>query len=140
MKPFLLLQSSVAMLCLLATLACSESRAVRSANSARPQHVDYVVFGSWVLCASEDSHCLEERFNRCLGQTRKEHIRDNGRPQKLTLLLTGDAIAEWELRASGDRVIITYDHQGIAREWSYEGSWGVLHGKRVPTNLPGGHS
>lgn len=126
MNRFLLVWTNMALVGLIAIHGCSASPSVRSADPPPP--AGYVVFGSWVLCASMDAQCLEERFNRCLGQTRKQHIRDNGRPQKLTLLTTGEAIAEWELRASGDRVIITYDHQGMAREWSYEGSWGALHG------------
>jgi hypothetical protein len=93
---------------------------------ARPSYSDYVVFRLSVLCASTDSKCLKEGFNRCLGQTRKVHIRENGRPGKFTLLTTGEAVAEWRLRASGDRVTITYDNLGVALDWIYDGTWGAL--------------
>src|SRR5205823_13947116 len=120
---------SLALLGMVMILGCSESRVLRSADSAPPPYSDYVVFGLSVLCSSTDSQCLKEGFNRCLGQTRKGQIRENGRPGKLTLLTTGEAIAEWRLRASGDRVTITYDNHGVARDWLYEGSGGALHGQ-----------
>ena len=75
-----------------------------------------------MFCATVDSQCLEERFNSCLGETRKQHIRENGRPAKLTLLTSGGAIAEWPLRGSNDTVTFTYDKGGIARAWKYDGA------------------
>ena len=131
-KRLLLVPYSLALLGMVMISGCSESRILRSADSAHPPYSDYVVFGLSVLCASTDTLCLKEGFNRCLGQTRKGHIRENGRPGKLSLLTTGEAIAEWRLRASGDRVTITYDNQGVARDWMYEGSWGALHGQNSP--------
>jgi hypothetical protein len=128
-----LLQGIVA-LSLVATLGCAGWRAAPPAT-ARTTHLDYVVFGLSVFCASTDSPCLEQQFNRCLGQTRKRHIRENGRPQKLTRFTEGGALAEWWLRGSGDRVTITYDNQGVAREWTYEGSWGLLHGGSFTARL-----
>ena len=116
MKRLLLIRYSLALLGITMILGCSGSSALRSADFAHPSYSDYVVFGLSVLCASTDSLCLEEGFNHCLGQTRKGHIRENGRPGKLSLLTTGEAIAEWRLRASGDRVTITYDTRGVARD------------------------
>ena len=132
MKRLLLVPYSLALLFMVMISGCSESRALRSADSSRLPYSDYVVFGLSVLCDSADSLCLEKGFNHCLGQTRKGHIRENGRPGKLSLLTTGEAIAEWRLRASGDRVTITYDTRGVARDWLYEGSWGALHGQNSP--------
>ena len=129
----LLVPYSLVLLVMIMITGCSESRAFRSADSSRLPYSDYVVFGLSVLCASTDFKCLKEGFNRCLGQTRKVHIRENSRPGKLTLLTTGEAIAEWRLRASGDRVTITYDNQGVARDWLYEGSGVPLHGQSSPT-------
>ena len=126
MKRLLLIPYSLALLGIVMILGCSESKTLRSADSARPPYSDYVVFGLSVLCSSTDSQCLKEGFNRSLGQTRKGQIRQNGRPGKLTLLTTGEAIAEWRLRASGDRVTITYDNLGVARDWIYDGTWGAL--------------
>jgi len=122
----LLVPYSLVLLVMIMITGCSESRAFRSAVSSRLPDSDYVVFGLSVLCASTDFKCLKEGFNRCLGQTRKVHIRENSRPGKLTLLTTGEIVAEWRLRASGDRVTITYDNLGVARDWIYEGSWGAL--------------
>ena len=132
MKRLLLIRYSLALLGITMILGCSGSSALRSADFAHPSYSDYVVFGLSVLCASTDFRCLKEGFDRCLGQTRKVHIRENGRPGKLTLLTTGEAVAEWRLRASGDRVTITYDTHGVARDWLYEGSWGALHGQNSP--------
>ena len=133
MKRLLLIRYSLALLGITMILGCSGSSALRSADFAHPSYSDYVVFGLSVLCASTDFRCLKEGFDRCLGQTRKVHIRENSRPGKLTLLTTGEAIAEWRLRASVDRVIITYDNQGVARDWLYEGSGVPLHGQSSPT-------
>ena len=133
MKRILLIRYSLALLGITMIVGCSGSSALRSADFARPSYSDYVLFGLSVVCASTDFKCLKEGFNRCLGQTRKVHIRENGRPGKLTLLTTGEAIAEWRLRASGDRVTITYDDQGVARDWIYEGSRGALHRQSSPT-------
>jgi hypothetical protein len=79
---------------------------------------------------------LEKQFNRSLGQTRKLHIRENGRPQTLTLLTNGEALAEWQFRGSGGRVTMTYDTHGIAREWRYEGSRRSLYGPAVRPASP----
>jgi hypothetical protein len=125
-KRLLLIRYTLALLSITTILGCSGSSALRSADFARPSYSDYVIFGLSVLCASTDFKCLKEGFNRCLGQTRKVHIRENGRPGKLTLLTTGEAVAEWQLRASGDRVTITYDNLGVARDWIYDGAWGAL--------------
>ena len=126
MKRLLLIRYSLALLGITMILGCSGSSALRSADFAHPSYSDYVVFGLSVLCASTDFKCLKEGFNRCVGQTRKVHIRQNGRPGKLTLLTTGEIVAEWRLRASGDRVTITYDNLGVARDWIYDGTWGAL--------------
>ena len=123
-KRLLLIRYTLALLGITMILGCSGS--LRSADFPRPSYSDYVVFGLSVLCASTDSQCLKKSFNRCLGQNRKQQIRENGRPGKLTLLTTGEAVAEWRLRASGDRVTITYDNLGVARDWIYEGAWGAL--------------
>ena len=131
-KRLLLVPYSLVLLVIVMIAGCSESRILRSAESSPLPYSDYVVFGLSVLCDSADSLCLEKGFNHCLGQTRKGHIRENGRPGKLSLLTTGEAIAEWRLRASGDRVTITYDTRGVARDWLYEGSWGALHGQNSP--------
>ena len=136
MKRLLLIRYSLALLGITMILGCSGSSALRSADFAHPSYSDYVVFGLSVLCASTDFRCLKEGFDRCLGQTRKVHIRENGRPGKLTLLTTGEAVAEWRLRASGDRVTITYDNHGLARDWLYEGSWGALHGQNSRMDRP----
>ncbi|MEP6601269.1 MAG: hypothetical protein ABJB49_05595 [Nitrospirota bacterium] len=133
MKRILLIRYSLALLGISMIVGCSGSSAVRSADFARPSYSDYVLFGLSVVCVSTDFNCLKEGFNRCLGQTRKVHIRENGRPGKLTLLTTGEAIAEWRLRASGDRVSITYDNLGVARDWIYEGSRGALYRQSSPT-------
>jgi len=125
-RRLLLIRYTLALLGITMILGCSGSSALRSADFARPSYSDYVVFGLSVLCASTDFRCLKEGFDRCLGETRKVHIRENGRPGKLTLLTTGEAIAEWRLRASGDRVTISYDNLGVARDWIYEGAWGAL--------------
>ena len=128
-KRLLLIPYSLALLGMVMILGCSEHKALSSADSVRPPYSDYVVFGLSVLCSSTDSQCLMKGFNRCLGQNRKQQIRENGRPGKLTFLTSGEAIAEWRLRASGDRVTITYDNQGIAHDWLYEGSGNALHGQ-----------
>ena len=121
-----LIRYTLALLGITMILGCAGSSGLHSADFARPSYSDYVVFGLSVLCASTDFKCLEEGFNRCLGQTRKVHIRENGCPGKLTLLTTGEAVAEWRLHASGDRVTITYDNLGVARDWIYDGTWGTL--------------
>ena len=106
-------------LVLLAIYGCRSYTGTPSVGPSQTQ-ADYVVFGLSVFCAPTDSLCLEEQLNRSLGQTRKLHIRENGRPQTLTLLTNGEALAEWRLRGSGGRVTMTYDTHGIAREWSYQ--------------------
>jgi hypothetical protein len=139
-KRLSLIRYSLALLGMTMFLGCSGSSALRSADFARPSYSDYVVFGLSVLCASTDFKCLKEGFNRCLGQTRKVHIRENGRPGKLTLLTTGEAVAEWRLRASVDRVTITYDNLGVARDWIYDGAWGALHRQNSPMAPADDHS
>jgi hypothetical protein len=111
-------------------------------SSVNPSHkaADYVVFGLTVFCAPTDSLCLEEQFDHSLGQTRKRHIRENGRPGTLTLLTNGEALAEWRLRGSGDRVTMTYDTRGVAREWRYEGSRRALYGPVARPASPTGPS
>jgi hypothetical protein len=112
---------------LVAMLGCTGYPGMPSANPSY-KTAAYVVFGLSVFCAPTDALCLEEQFNRSLGQTRKRHIRENGRPQTLTLLTNGEALAEWRFRGSGGRVTMTYDTHGIAREWRYEGSRRALYG------------
>ena len=111
-------------------------------SSANPslKAADYVVFGLSVFCAPTDSLCLEEQFGRSLGQTRKRHIRENGRPYTLPLLTNGEALAEWRFRGSGGRVTMTYDTDGIAREWRYEGSRRALYGPVARPASPTGSS
>jgi hypothetical protein len=120
-KMRLVLQHSIMLLGLLAILGCARVNSFPSKDPPSRPHEDYIVFGLSVICATVDSHCLEERFNGCLGQTRIQHIRENGRPVKLTILTSGGAIAEWPLRGSKGKVTFTYDMRGIAREWSYDG-------------------
>jgi hypothetical protein len=122
---------------LVAILGCTGHTAMSSAN---PSHkaADYVVFGLSVFCAPTDSLCLEEQFDRSLGQTRKRHIRENGRPHTLTLLTNGEALAEWRLRGSGGRVTMTYDTHGIAREWRYEESRRAFYGPVARPASPSG--
>ena len=93
-------------LVLLAIYGCRSFTGTPSAGPSQTQ-ADYVVFGLSVFCVPTDSLCLEAQFNRSLGQTRKLHIRENGRPQTLTLLTNGEALAEWQLRGSGGRVTMT---------------------------------
>ncbi len=118
MRP--VVQHTIMMLAILAILGCAGGPAPLSQDSLIRPGDDYIVFGLSVFCAAADSHCLKERLNSCLGQTRKQHIRENGRPTKLTLLTSGGAIAEWPLRGSKDQVTFTYDKRGIAREWVYD--------------------
>jgi hypothetical protein len=112
---------------LVAIFGCTRLTSVSSVN---PNHkaADYVVFGPSVFCGPTDFLCLEEQFDRSLGQTRKRHVRENGRPHTLTLLTNGEALAEWRFRRSDGRVTMTYDIHGIAREWRYEGSPRALYG------------
>ena len=120
---------------LLAVYGCRSYTATPFGGANQPQ-ADYVVFGLSVFCPATDAQCLADRFNRSLGQTRKQHIRENGRPYELTLLTNGNALAEWRFRGSGDHVTITYDPQGIAREWRYVGSWGTIYGPVLRRTSP----
>ena len=122
-------------LILMAIYGCRSYTAPPPAESGQT-HADYVVFGLSVFCPATDSRCLGDQFNRSLGQTRKQHIRENGRPQQLTLFTNGDAVAEWRFRGSGDHVTITYDSGGIARKWRYEGSWGAVSGPVLRRTSP----
>ena len=134
----LVFQHTITVLGILAILGCAGGSAVPSKDSVSRPHEDYIVFGLSVICATIDSHCLEERFNSCLGQTRIQHIRENGRPAKLTLLSSGGAIAEWPLRGSKDKVTFTYDKRGVAREWSYDGTRTHATSKAVRRTAPPG--
>ena len=120
---------------LLAIYGC---RSYTAAPSRAPRHTpaDYVVFGLSVFCPATDSQCLADRFDQTLGQTRKQHIRENGRPHQLTVFTNGGALAELRFRGSGDHLAITYDPQGIAREWRYEGSWGAVSGPVLLRTFP----
>ena len=122
MKMRLVVQHTITLLGILAILGCAARASSPSKDSSSRPHEDYIVFGLSVVCATVDSQCLQERFNSCLGETRKQHIRENGRPAKLTLLTSGGAIAEWPLRGSKDTVTFTYDKGGIARAWQYDGT------------------
>jgi hypothetical protein len=115
------IRHTIILLGILALLGCAGKSVPSSKDASSRPHEDYIVFGLSVFCATKDFHCLEERFNDCLGQTRKQHIRENGRPAKLTLLTSGRAIAEWPLRGSKDILTFTYDKRGVAREWKYDG-------------------
>ena len=117
----LAVRHTITLLSILALLGCAGSTSPSGDARSRP-HDDYIIFGLSVFCAGADSYCLEERLNACLGQTRKQHIRENGRPAALTLQQSGEAIAEWPLRGSKNRVTFTYDRQGIARGWKYDGT------------------
>jgi hypothetical protein len=121
-KMRLVVQHTITLLGILVILGCGGGRASLSQDSPGRPDDDYIVFGRSVFCPTVDSHCLEEQFNGCLGQTRKQHIRENGRPAKLTLLTSGGAIAEWPLRGSKDTVTFMYDKHGIARDWVYDGT------------------
>ena len=118
----LVLQHSIMLLSMLAILGCARLSSSPSKDASSRPHEDYIIFGLSVFCATVDSRCLKEEFNSSLGQSRIQHIRENGRPTKLTLLPSGGAIAEWPLRGSKDKVTFTYDTQGIAREWKYDGA------------------
>ena len=126
-------------LVLLAIYGCRSYTGTPSVGPSQTQ-ADYVVFGLSVFCVPTDSLCLEAQFNRSLGQTRKLHIRENGRPQTLTLLTNGEALAEWRLRGSGGRVTMTYDTHGIAREWKYEESRRSFYGPVAHAASPTGSS
>ena len=126
----LVVQHTITLLGILAILGCAGERVSPSQDSSSRPADDYIVFGLSVFCNPWDSRCLKERFNRCLGQTRKQHIRENGRPAKLTLT-SGGAIAEWPLRGSKDRVTFVYDKSGIAREWVYDGTRTQVGSKAV---------
>ena len=126
-------------LVLLAIYGCRSYTGTPSAGPSQTQ-ADYVVFGLSVFCVPTDSLCLEAQFNRSLGQTRKLHIRENGRPQTLTLLTNGEALAEWQLRGSGGRVTMTYDTHGIAHEWRYEESRRSFYGPVARPASPTGSS
>ena len=128
----LVVQRSITMLGILAIAGCAGV----SESPSRLPHDDYIVFGLSVFCPTVDSRCLEQRFNSCLGQTRKQHIRENGRPATLTLLMSGGAIAEWPLRGTKDRVTFTYDKLGIAREWKYYGTRPHATSKAVQRTPP----
>jgi hypothetical protein len=122
MKMRLVVQHTIMLLGILVILGCTGRTPSTSNNSLGQPHQDYIVFGLSVFCATVDSECLQERLNSCLGETRKQHIRENGRPVKLTLLTAGGAIAEWPLRGSKDTLTFTYDKRGIARAWKYDGT------------------
>jgi len=112
-------QYSISLLGILALLGCAALNTSRNKDPSNRPRDDYIVFGLSVFCSAADSRCLKEQLDSCLGQTRKQHIRENGRPAKLTLLAKGGAMAEWPLRGSKDSVSITYDRTGIARKWSF---------------------
>ena len=115
-------EHTIILLGMLAILGCARVTSPPSKDFSSRPHEDYIVFGLSVFCATIDAHCLEERLNASLGQSRIQHIRENGRPTKLTLLTSGGAIAEWPLRGSKDKLTFTYDRHGIAREWKYDGA------------------
>jgi hypothetical protein len=121
-KMRLVVQHTITLLGILAILGCTGGSASPSRDSSSRPHDDYIIFGLSVFCATVDSHCVKQRFNGSLGQTRIQHIRENGRPAKLMLLTSGGATAEWPIRGSKDKVTFTYDKRGIAREWKYDGT------------------
>jgi hypothetical protein len=97
----------------------------------------YVTFGTAVLCRSTDRNCLRQHFNRCLGQSKKKHYFESGPPDRITMLATGEVVAEWVLGASNGRVIITYDQDGVARQWQYHAVWGLLQSQRITAHPAG---
>jgi hypothetical protein len=117
----------ISLLCGIFLVGCADLR-----QKSAPQHFTqqpgyYVTFGSAVLCRSTDRTCLRQLFDRCLGETKKKHFFESGPPERTAFLPSGEAIAEWVLGASNDRVMITYDRAGIARRWQYQTTWGVMY-------------
>jgi hypothetical protein len=126
---------AITMLWLCTVAACGTVNTTAVDTTDIPPQVEYVAFGLSVLCLASDRDCLRERFNVCLGQTRKQHVRESGPPNHLTVFPNGTAVAEWRLKGSNGWVRIDYDAMGQATAWTYQAPWGTLHNERAPADV-----
>ena len=92
------------------------------------------------------------RFNKWLGKHKDERIKAIGPPVKCAVLSSGEESCEWSksgISGSGSasggqgsssfsswehRVIFTYDREGIARQWSYNGNLGSFTSADYPVS------
>jgi len=123
-------------LLLITLLGCAEIRTGKGKDQPTLAGAHYVAFGSYVLCLSTDSDCLRAGFDSCLGESRKKHLFENGPPDQDSVPQQEGTHSEWRLRGSDDRITITYDQDGIARQWRYMAVWGALKSREVGRALP----
>ena len=113
---------------------CAEVKGRIDEPGRHLQGAQYVTFGSAVLCLSTDQRCLRQHFDRLLGQNKRKHYFESGPPVRMTVLPTGDVRSEWMVGDSGDRIVITYDRDEVARQWQYQAAWGVLQNQSATAN------
>jgi hypothetical protein len=121
----------ISLLCGVLLGGCADGRGKTAQLHFAQEASQYVTFGSAVLCRSTDRACLRQLFNRCLGEAKKKHYFESGPPDRAAVLPTGEALAEWVVGGSGDRIIITYDRGGVARRWQYQAIWGVMQSENA---------
>src|SRR5437867_642935 len=108
--------------------------------------------GSLFKTSSQYREEQAESLNKWLGKHKDERIRTKGPPDRCTALSTGEESCEWTKRgisgggsASGGqgsssfsswehRAVYTFDREGIARQWSYNGYWGSFTSADYPVS------
>jgi hypothetical protein len=121
----------ISLLCGVLLVGCADGRGKTAQLHLAQEASQYVTFGSAVLCRSTDRACLRQLFNRCLGETQKKHYFESGPPDRAAVLPSGEAVAEWVVGGSSDRIIMTYDQGGVARRWQYRAVWGVIQSENA---------
>ena len=75
----------------------------------------------------KDKARMGESLNYFLGKSKDERIRVIGKPDACSQYNTGEEACEWTPKASSSgqqRVVYTYNRDGLARAWSYSGPLG----------------
>ncbi len=108
--------------------------------------------GSLFKTSSQYREEQAARFNSWLGKHKDELIKKVGPPEKCAVLSSGEESCEWSKRgisgggsASGGqgsssfsswehRVVFTFDKDGIARQWSYNGKFGSFTSADYPVS------
>ena len=69
---------------------------------------------------------MAETLDFFLGKSKEERIRIMGEPDKCMAINPAEEICEWKPKASSteQHITYTYDKDGIARSWSYQGVYG----------------
>ncbi len=78
-------------------------------------------------CASTDVHEFVPKWDKWIGSTKDERIRELGIPNKCHTFKDGGEVCEWSVQQIDGRyetIGLTFNSSGKACEWSYRGFYG----------------